>query len=282
MDEELFALLIGAGTKGSPVQQVSQALLKEAGSLATMATWEAADFARVRGLGPAKAAELSAVMELARRIRERAQDPGEKLDAPLKVWARMEPLAAGLTVEKCWVLCLNRRNRLLALHEVSSGTATSALLHPREVFRQALRHGRAHAAGNAVQQLGLIQQRGAATVAVDDLGGAAKVQVNPIEILRTGPSYAIDTVEAVAQTYPDDTIVLVVGQDAAEKLDQWHRIEDLRKMVEFLIIARPGHAGDGVDIGALDVAATTIRQGLSADVSSSVAAFIRENNLYDN
>jgi DNA repair protein RadC len=53
----------------------------------------------------------------------------------------MEPLAAGLTVEKCWVLCLNRRNRLLALHEVSSGTATSALLHPREVFRQALRHG---------------------------------------------------------------------------------------------------------------------------------------------
>ena len=86
-------------------------------------------------------AELSAVMELARRIRERAQDPGDKLDAPLKVWARMEPLAAGLTVEKCWVLCLNRRNRLLALHEVSSGTATSALLHPREVFRQALRHG---------------------------------------------------------------------------------------------------------------------------------------------
>jgi nicotinate-nucleotide adenylyltransferase len=111
---------------------------------------------------------------------------------------------------------------------------------------------------------------------------AAKVQINPIEILRTGPSYAIDTVEAVAQTYPDDTIVLVVGQDAAEKLDQWHRIDELREMVEFFIIARPGHAGDGVDIGALDVAATTIRQGLSADVSSSVATFIRENNLYDN
>jgi nicotinate-nucleotide adenylyltransferase len=111
---------------------------------------------------------------------------------------------------------------------------------------------------------------------------AAKVQVNPIEILRTGPSYAIDTVEAVAQNFPDDTIVLVVGQDAAEKLNQWHRIDELRGMVEFLIIGRPGHTGDGVDIGALDVAATTIRQGLSAEVSSSVAAFIRENNLYDN
>ena len=128
------------------------------------------------------------------------------------------------------------------------------------------------------------QRRTMCQLALADLPAqvASKVQVNPIEILRTGPSYAIDTVEAVAQNYPGDTIVFIVGQDAAEKLDQWHRIDELRAMVEFLIIARPGHAGDGVDIGALDVAATTIRQGLSADVSSSVAAFIRENNLYDN
>ena len=113
-------------------------------------------------------------------------------------------------------------------------------------------------------------------------GIASKVQVNPIEVLRTGPSYAIDTVEAVAQNYPEQTIVLIIGQDAAEKLDQWHRIEELRGMVEFLVIGRPGFAGNGLDIGALNVAATTIRQGLSADVSSSVATFIRENNLYDN
>ncbi len=128
------------------------------------------------------------------------------------------------------------------------------------------------------------QRRTMCQLALADLPAeiASKVQVNPIEILRTGPSYAIDTVEAVAQNYPDDTIVLVIGQDAAEKLNQWHRIDELREMVEFLIIARPGFTGDGVDIGALNVAATTIRQGLSADVSSSVAAFIRENNLYDN
>jgi nicotinate-nucleotide adenylyltransferase len=128
------------------------------------------------------------------------------------------------------------------------------------------------------------QRRTMCQLALADLPAeiASKVQVNPIEILRTGPSYAIDTVEAVAQNFPDDTIVLVIGQDAAEKLDQWHRIDELREMVEFLIIARPGYTGDGVDIGALQVAATTIRQGLSAEVSSSVAAFIRENNLYDN
>ena len=111
---------------------------------------------------------------------------------------------------------------------------------------------------------------------------ASKVQVNPIEVLRTGPSFAIDTVEAVVQNYPADQIVLIVGQDAADKLDQWHRIDELRAMVEFVVISRPGFQGNGIDIGALPVAATTIREGLSADVSSSVAAFIRENNLYDN
>ena len=140
LDAELIELLIGTGTKGAPAPVVASALLAESGSLAALATWDTHDFGRVHGLGPAKAAELTAAMELARRIRERAHDPGEKLDAPAKVWARLDPFAAGLAVEKCWVLCLNRRNRLLALHEVSSGTATSSLLHPREVFRQALKH----------------------------------------------------------------------------------------------------------------------------------------------
>ena len=106
-----------------------------------MARWETADFERVHGLGPAKAAELAAAMELARRIRERDHDPGDKLDTPVKVWTRLEPLSSCLSVEKCWVLCLNRRNRLITIQEVSSGTATSSLLHPREVFRQALRYG---------------------------------------------------------------------------------------------------------------------------------------------
>lgn len=141
MDAELFELLIGAGTRGSSAQQVSRNLLATAGGLGEMASWEVVDFARVHGLGPAKAAELAATMELARRIRERVQDPGEKMDSPIKVWTRLEPLSSGLLVEKCWVLCMNRRNRLMALTEISSGTATSSLLHPREVFRQALRYG---------------------------------------------------------------------------------------------------------------------------------------------
>ena len=128
------------------------------------------------------------------------------------------------------------------------------------------------------------QRRAMCQLALSDLPAdvASKVQVNPIEVLRTGPSYAIDTVEAVAQNYPDDSLVLIVGQDAADKLDQWHRIDELRTMVEFVVISRPGYVGNGIDIGALPVAETSIRVGLSAYVSSSLDTFIRENNLYDN
>jgi len=140
LDAELLELLIGSGTRRASARQLAAQLLAEAGELAALSGWERADFTRVRGLGPAKAAELAASFELARRLRERVADPGARLDSPAKVWARLEPLTVGLAVEKCWVLSLNRRNRLLGLQEVSSGTATSSLLHPREVFRIALKH----------------------------------------------------------------------------------------------------------------------------------------------
>jgi DNA repair protein RadC len=51
----------------------------------------------------------------------------------------MQPIVAGLDVEKFWILSLNRRNRLIRCEEITSGTANSTLAHPREVFRAAMR-----------------------------------------------------------------------------------------------------------------------------------------------
>jgi nicotinate-nucleotide adenylyltransferase len=127
------------------------------------------------------------------------------------------------------------------------------------------------------------QRRAMCEAAVKDLPEdiASRVEVNPIEILRDGPSYTIDTVEAVAQTYPDDSLNLIIGSDAYAKLDQWHRIEDLKKLVTFIIIERPGSQSEvGLDITALDIASTGIREGSSREYSPSVAHFIKEHNLY--
>ena len=127
------------------------------------------------------------------------------------------------------------------------------------------------------------QRRTMCQLAINDLPPEirSKVEVNPIEILRMGPSYTIDTVEAVTQAYPEDEIILIVGTDAFEKLDQWHRVEDLLKLVTLEVIQRPGYIGDlARDIDAIDVSATQVRLRQSDQLSPSVANYIKENNLY--
>jgi nicotinate-nucleotide adenylyltransferase len=127
------------------------------------------------------------------------------------------------------------------------------------------------------------QRRTMCQLAVNDLPSEvrSKVEVNPIEVLRMGPSYSIDTVEAIKQTYPDDEIVLILGSDAAEKIDQWHRSDELLAIVTLEIIERPGYqAASGRDISAIDVSATQVRLHQSDLLPPSVATFIKENNLY--
>ena len=128
------------------------------------------------------------------------------------------------------------------------------------------------------------QRRSMCELAISTLPAAisSHVEINPIEILRQGPSYAIDTVEAVRSSYPEDEIFLIMGVDAYSKIDQWHRAEELQKLATIICINRPGFAPHGIDIAALDISATAIRQELSTGVPEIVAAFIRDNALYGN
>jgi len=127
------------------------------------------------------------------------------------------------------------------------------------------------------------QRRAMCQLAVNSLAPEIKsrVEVNPIEVLREGPSYTIDTVEAVAQTYPGDTIVVIVGTDAYANIDQWHRANELKSMVEFVVIDRPDFPGTpNLDVDAIAVSATQIREHHSDEVPAAVAAYIKEHNLY--
>jgi DNA repair protein RadC len=138
-DTELLALLLRSGTRGQDVLTLSARLLADAGSIAALLNWRESDFRRLRGIGRVKAVQLVAVMELARRVLGRPMGEAPLLTRADLVVAYLEPLAASLEVEKFWALCLNRKNRLLKRVEVTSGTATAALAHPREVFRAAIR-----------------------------------------------------------------------------------------------------------------------------------------------
>ncbi len=142
-DAELLAMLLRSGTRGHNVLAVSSRLISEAGSLAGLLAWHEADFRSLRGIGRVKALQLVAAMEVARRAVSLPPHESPVLNRADLIAAYLDSVATGLDVEKFWVLCLNRRNRLRKRVEVSSGTATAALAHPREVFRSAIREAAA-------------------------------------------------------------------------------------------------------------------------------------------
>jgi len=140
-DAELLAMLLRTGSRGHNVISVAQRLIAEGGSLAALTKWTEPDFRRLTGIGRVKALQLVTTMEIATRVLAQSAVVEEVLNRPEKIHQHFRLQVIGLVVEKFWVLCLNRKNRLIRQVEVTSGTATSSLAHPREVFREAIRHG---------------------------------------------------------------------------------------------------------------------------------------------
>lgn len=138
-DTELLAMLLRSGSRGMDVLALASRLIAETGSLAGLISWTEADFRRLHGIGRVKALQLVTVMEVARRVLGQSQGEAPLLNRPELIFAYFQPIVSGLAVEKLWVLCLNRKNRLIKRVEVTSGTATGSLVHPREVFRTAIR-----------------------------------------------------------------------------------------------------------------------------------------------
>jgi len=140
-ETELLALLIRKGTRTRDVLAIAQEMLAAAGSLEGLLRWTEKDLQAIHGIGRVKAAQLITVLEVARRVRQGSAPVQPVFKTAADVFDHFALLTAGLSVEKFWVLCLNRKNRLLRQHEATSGTANSSLVHPREVFREAIRHG---------------------------------------------------------------------------------------------------------------------------------------------
>jgi len=139
-DAELLALLLRTGLAGKGVLQLAQELLESFGGLAGLLHATADDLKRIKGLGPAKRAELVAVLELARRalaeqLRERAA-----LDTPQAVKEYLQLHLAHKKHESFAVLFLDNQHKLLALEELFRGTLAQTSVYPREVVLRALHH----------------------------------------------------------------------------------------------------------------------------------------------
>jgi DNA repair protein RadC len=137
-DAELVALLLRTGLRGSSVLHVAQDLLDALGGVAGLLQAEAADLKRIKGLGPAKRAEIAAVMELARRSLAQQLSERPVFDSPERVKDYLRLQLGHLNHEVFAVLFLDAQNHLIRLEEMFRGTLTQTSVYPREVARRAL------------------------------------------------------------------------------------------------------------------------------------------------
>lgn len=138
-DPELLALLLRTGTKQRGVLQMAQEVLDAFGGIAGLLHTAAEDLKQVKGLGgPAKRAELLAVIELARRAMAQQLKEREVFGSPEAVKHYLQLHLAHRPHEVFAVLFLDAQNRLIAMEELFRGTLTQTSVYPREVVRRAL------------------------------------------------------------------------------------------------------------------------------------------------
>ncbi|HWJ24142.1 MAG TPA: DNA repair protein RadC [Gemmatimonadaceae bacterium] len=136
---ELLALLIGSGGAGRSALAVGQALLASAGgSLRRLASQPPAALRAVAGVGPARAATVHAALELGRRAAVESRDEGAPVRSPRDVYALFGPRLEDLPVEEFHVAVLDSQHRLERDVTITRGILNSSLVHPREVFREAI------------------------------------------------------------------------------------------------------------------------------------------------
>jgi DNA repair protein RadC len=137
-DTELIALLLRTGLKGTSVLQLAHQLLDNFGGLTDLLQAQPNDLKGIKGFGPAKRAEISAVMELARRSLSQQLAQRPVFDSPQRVKDFLRLQLGHLGHEVFAVLFLDAQNRLLKLEEMFRGTLTQTSVYPREVVRRAL------------------------------------------------------------------------------------------------------------------------------------------------
>jgi DNA repair protein RadC len=139
----LLAIVLRTGVPGKSAVDLGRELLHQYGNLSSLFASDLERLLLTKGLGYAKAVQLQAVIELARRALEEQLEPGVNLNSPKAVRDFLRLALLRQDKEVFLGIFLDAQNRVLATEELSEGTLTQTSVFPREVVKRALRHNAA-------------------------------------------------------------------------------------------------------------------------------------------
>ena len=140
---ELMAIVLRTGVADLSVLEIAKLLLVKFQTLQNLATASTQELCTVKGMGKSKAVQLLAAFELGKRLQTAQALPEDSLSSPQEVARFLLPRLRYLDQEHFLILQLNTKNRLLGMETITIGTLDASLVHPREVFKVAIRQSSA-------------------------------------------------------------------------------------------------------------------------------------------
>jgi DNA repair protein RadC len=139
-DDVLVALVLRSGVAGMSVVELAKRLLQHYGSLTALSQASVSELAEMPGMGKVKAQVLKAALELAKRLSQESVPDKVTVSTPGEAAGLLRDEARSREEEAFWVLALDAKNRLKRPpFEISQGILDASLIHPREVFKEAIR-----------------------------------------------------------------------------------------------------------------------------------------------
>lgn len=138
-NQELLAILIRTGRENHSALDIAKDVLYyDKRGLAALSNITIEELITIKGIGPSKACQLMAGIELGKRVM--ASDHfKEKITCPKDVFEHLEVAVTHLKREKFFTLLLDTKNQIIAVEEISTGSLNASIVHPREVFHYAIK-----------------------------------------------------------------------------------------------------------------------------------------------
>ena len=140
---ELLAVILRTGTYQDTALDLAQMVLSRAGKLRELPYLAVEELMEIKGIGPAKAVQLKAALELGRRMVVASRGYNVDITSPEDVFNYMMEEMRYLEQEEFRIILLNIKNKVLGVETVFRGGLNSSIVHPREIFRLALRRSAA-------------------------------------------------------------------------------------------------------------------------------------------